>query len=485
MKSICAACLIVAGGAAAAADPLLDTGDKAISISGEAGKDSEIRTIRIQATEAQAKTIALAPGHIDRKVPDPDVRIDRGQVKIAPVTGAKAINGYATYEISVTGLPERYGTYSGTIEVKAGGKSIGPITMTLTVRLPASVNLVPAPASVSMSLVNGSLWGTEFLSNRRASAEVSVSVVPSPKGTSISVITPHPLMSANGKGSMTGKFTSEKTDKGHILKVEAESASADKYSGSATIYLTETDRTLSVPVEVSVRTNPWHVLLLVALGVVIGQLAKWMNDLGKPLLAAQARVDDFSARVGAINADYRQLLYPTVDELRTLIQTNRLAELDAALARASARAAALERALRLLAWAHEKGDTQVEQDLVVIIRKVPGVTDPATLTLRLNEVEERLNRAPVVASDEAVAFDADPRLTGASGRVRSAKWLNRALQWGGVALISFVGYEAIYLNGSPTFGANFSDYLTAMVWGLGADVAARTISSLGRTAPPK
>ena len=53
-------------------------------------------------------------------------------------------------------------------------------------------------------------------------------------------------------------------------------------------------------------------------------------------------------------------------------------------------------------------------------------------------------------------------------------------EWLGIKLLALVGYEVLYLNGSPTFGANFSDYFGVLVWGMGADVAARTITALGR-----
>jgi hypothetical protein len=59
-------------------------------------------------------------------------------------------------------------------------------------------------------------------------------------------------------------------------------------------------------------------------------------------------------------------------------------------------------------------------------------------------------------------------------------YLGHALELAGVVLLALVGYEVLYLNGSPTFGANFSDYFGVLVWGLGADVAARTITALGR-----
>jgi hypothetical protein len=59
------------------------------------------------------------------------------------------------------------------------------------------------------------------------------------------------------------------------------------------------------------------------------------------------------------------------------------------------------------------------------------------------------------------------------------------VQFATVVLLAFVGFEAIYLNASAqTFGANpVTDYLSAIVWGLSAEVAARTLLSLGRVAP--
>jgi hypothetical protein len=51
-----------------------------------------------------------------------------------------------------------------------------------------------------------------------------------------------------------------------------------------------------------------------------------------------------------------------------------------------------------------------------------------------------------------------------------------------IVILAFVGFEAIYVNSAKAFGANpVNDFLTALVWGLSADVAGRTIANVRST----
>ena len=88
--------------------------------------------------------------------------------------------------------------------------------------------------------------------------------------------------------------------------------------------------------------------------------------------------------------------------------------------------------------------------------------------------------ARTIAHDDATSGRRWERISAFA--TKAAVVLHPSLELIGVLLLAFVGFEALYVNGSATFGANpVADYLTAIVWGLSADVAARTITSLGRT----
>jgi hypothetical protein len=44
-------------------------------------------------------------------------------------------------------------------------------------------------------------------------------------------------------------------------------------------------------------------------------------------------------------------------------------------------------------------------------------------------------------------------------------------------MLVLIGLQSLYSN-NPTFGAEFGDYLGLIIWGLGVDVASRTLSNL-------
>lgn len=453
--------------------------DASISLTGESGKQSETRTIRFELAVGE-KTPALyfTPGDLQRTTPTPS-RIDRAQVRVT--ASAASSPGSASYEVVVTTLPERYGTYQGKIQVSEGAKKLDPISVTLLVRVPAMLPLTASPPNIALALAAGSRSAAGVLSNWPSAASMPVAVAGLPAGAEIADVRTSPLMSARGYGEFPGDYGATKRTGGLVFRADASKAKPDKYTSVAEMDLAGSDRRISVPVEVSVRVSPWCVIVLLLAGIVLGRGAKWMNEQGQKLLAAQQRVNDFEVRTATLDADYRRHLDDKVAKLHRLVSQNRLTDLDSAMVDAVARADLLERAALLRQLALAKSDTDAQAKLNTIAGEARFVTKPEMLKPRLDAVETALTTAPGADAPPPSKGDEPPYSRGRSTLVRLAGALRWILELAGVVLLAFIGYEVLYLNGSATFGANFSDYFGALVWGLGADVTARTITSLGRT----
>jgi hypothetical protein len=115
----------------------------------------------------------------------------------------------------------------------------------------------------------------------------------------------------------------------------------------------------------------------------------------------------------------------------------------------------------------------------------------AAVTATLNQIDADLRKGMVAQQYEIARGTRIPApIETDAGRrwervgefaTKAAVVLRPALELIGVLLLAFIGFEALYVNGSATFGANpVTDYLTAIIWGVSADVAARTLTSLGR-----
>jgi hypothetical protein len=464
-----------AGAAAASLAP----GDASISLNGEAGKQSEIHTIRFElAPGEQPPALTFTPGDLQRTVPTPS-RIDRAQVHVTPVPGA------ALYQVMVTGLPEWYGSYTGTIQVSdADHKPYPPIKVTLLVRVPSTQSLAASPANLALQLAAGSRRSAGALSNWPSAVAMPVVIAGLPSGVEIADVYAAPLTSVRGYGEFGGTYGVTKQPRGLVFHADASRARPEKYTSVAELALVGSDRRISVPVEVLVRASPWRVLMLLFFGIVFGRAVKWMNEQGQKLLAAQQRVNDIKLRSASLDPDYRRHLDDRLVNLQRRVSENRLAAFDAALADAGVRADLLERAASLKRFAAAKSDTAAQTALDTFAQEVQFVTKPETLQARLDAVEAALMSAPgadaaAAPPSRGAAPSAMPR--GPSVLVRLVGATHWTLEFAAVALLAFVGYEVLYLNGPPTFGANFSDYFGAFVWGLSADVAARGIASLGRT----
>jgi hypothetical protein len=235
------------------------------------------------------------------------------------------------------------------------------------------------------------------------------------------------------------------------------------------------------------------VLLLIITGILLGRLAKFMTDRGNVILAAKRQVEEFIERADAVPQPYRNALDETRNDLRQLLRTARFAAVAAAVESANKRAELVEYAAKLGAWARDAGNKDADA-------RLGALQGALTHGIQFQQIKDQLDgiaamlTAPPAAQEAQNQRDDDAAAAGRTtqGGVTRGEilvWLTEKSWWiietAAIVILAFVGFEALYVNGSATFGANpVSDYLTAVIWGLSADVAGRTITSLGRAGAP-
>lgn len=474
------ACLALHGRLGALA--LADTAP--IALSGEPGRDSDIRTLNFAVPSGQAKpALQFSATPLVRGMPT-EARIDPAQVvlehKAGDATGL-------VYELRIRALPERYGQYEGMVTVTDGTGLHEKLKVSLRVRLPATAPLTIVPPAIALPLVGHAGPGAQALSGVPSDGKAGLFVSGLPAGVALDRGLLSPLMSARGYGDFPGpKNLSRAPDGGWVLHVNASGVQPDKYTGYAQLGVEGSDRLISVPVDVLVRASPWGVLALLAAGIVLGRGAKWMNERGKPLLAAQRRLGALRSRVALLRPDLQPEKPLFLAQMQRMLDYEELAEFDGALPDAARRVALLEKIDQLAASA--PASRELQDRLARLAQQIGLNGSIAELETQVQNIVNDL--APADAGDRAnrpTPGQQDKPLPPPGGwngmRPRVLAGLSWSLEFAGVVILCLVGYEILYLGGSPTFGAHFSDYFGALVWGLGADIAARSLSALGRAAP--
>ncbi|QBE66041.1 hypothetical protein [Pseudoduganella lutea] len=473
------ACLAIPGRLAALT--LDDTAP--IALSGEPGKDSDIRTLTFSAAEGEAKaTLQFRATPLVRCTPDV-ARIDPAQVVVEPKAGD--LTGLV-YELRIRTLPERYGNYHGTVTVANGKDFKEKLKISLQVRFPAAATLAIVPPIISLPVMRSGAPGTEPLSGVPVIGKAALFVSGLPDGVALDRYALSPLMSARGYGDFSGeKRLSRDKDGNWILQVNALGVRPDKYSSYARLGVEGSDRFVSVPVDVLVRASPWCVLALLCAGIALGRGVKFMNEHGKPLLAAQRELGSLRTRVALLNTDIQPQKPMFLAQLQRMIDDGKLAEFATALPDAAGRVALLEKI------GHLAGSALASAALQQRLTRLAQQVGLGGMLAELEMQHQQLLRdaaAPVASDGLELQMKMPQDNPPQPGRWKSVRprvlaawgWL---LELAGVVVLCLVGYEILYLGGSPTFGAHFSDYFGALVWGLGADVAARSLSALGRAVP--
>jgi len=485
----------------AAANTAVYTGPPLIEIVGESGKQSETRTIRFQTTGTPK--IRFEPQDLTRSSPAslPRALIDSGQIRFTPPAAPRAdAEGSATFTIVIDTLPARYGEFTGNVSIIVNDKPAGTIKLQLNVQYPAAQPLATEPKTLSKSMaaLHSFLPGSPIFSGRPAKGNFPITIPGLPDGIEVTAGSGDVTLISDGGKRLQGEAKLKHTKQGAMLEVDASDASAGKYTGSAELVIADGQRRLSFPVEISVRDNPWLVLLLILVGIVFGYAAKWVNERGSKIITAQNKIHEVEARREQLPPDFASWLEPTISDLIARFAIGRYDDVATLAGHADARIAFVERLVRLDDRANRIGDAAISRRIHAFEGRIRSLGTPESMNADVTAIETDLTAAETRNGAQDDSGSAPPAKTDWGRKFQAWKrsttrgaWIAQKLQWlvrfVTVLLLAFVGFEAIYLNANAqTFGANpVTDYLSAILWGLSAEVAARTLLTLGRVAPAR
>jgi hypothetical protein len=315
----------------------------------------------------------------------------------------------------------------------------------------------------------------------------------------------------------------------------------DHYVGNAFVTVKDGSGFFTIPVDVSVRSGPLWAILALLLGIIVGRLAVHMQSKGNQqtsllwqLYAVRAQVehrlsdpedraclaDSLNTIAAEIYAFQLDVAAAALQQIATAIETLARAEevelqLQAS-ANPPAQAAALIQEIRTATRAGKYDDAKAA---LATLQTLIAAAPPATL------IPTPLVGVPVLAklhsdglSRNLFVLDGALDKLGAGARGQAHKQLNAVQKWlagGGhfarrvlywlsgigpqaaadarlwvirpllavvlILLLVGLGLKTLYA-GNASFGSNgFTDYFGLVLWGLSADVAARTLTSLGGT----
>ncbi|MCW5850319.1 MAG: hypothetical protein KIT87_09585 [Anaerolineae bacterium] len=303
------------------------------------------------------------------------------------------------------------------------------------------------------------------------------------------------------------------------LSIQREAIPPGHYTGS--VYLTVADRPerIAVPVDLSVRSGPLWPLLALLVGIILGRLFRYMQTKGAAQADALAALYRIEARLDDAEPADRRFLADQAADVRRLIDEGNL---DAA----AAERQTLEKRVEVL---HTL--SQIQEEPIAQAESTLSVIEEVRLLIRLGQDEQAQKKMadltaalvnpprdqlpeglrdfiPPQAADRAKRLAdtaaetlARPTLRVGAPPVSAGQRLARAfsslesfrtdlLLWVGRPLLYLtlllgllaVGLSSLYIDKGATFGANpLADYTTLLIWGLSADVASRTLSTLGGT----
>lgn len=336
------------------------------------------------------------------------------------------------------------------------------------------------------------------------------------------------------------------TTKALPLTVQRRQLPPDHYSGSAFVTVKDSTGLLTIPVDVSVRSGPLWAILALLLGIVVGRLAVHMQSKGNQqttylwqlnALRAQAERrladhDDRAALAARINAALAAIyafefdglpavltaIGTAIDTLAHMEDVDRqlLAETDP-----PPQAAQLMTSVRdaIRAGQYDQAVTHVGE-LEALLAAAPAPAHPVpvapaagppfapaiagpALRMNVHMLGERLDLLSAAATQGAGDHlnRAQKWLAGGSHLARrfflwlagigpeaaadARLWVIRPLL--AVILILLLvglGLKTLYVGNNSFGSGGFSDYFGLVLWGLSADVAARTLTTLGGTTAP-
>lgn len=307
------------------------------------------------------------------------------------------------------------------------------------------------------------------------------------------------------------------------LTWKRDSMPPDNYTGAIYLTLAEQNNRLNIPVNLNVRSGPFIPLLVLFFGVILGRIFKYMQERGEPQAEVLQQVNRLQEDIENAPEEDKKILTPMIDQARQAVYREKFEQAEVRIKAIEARfellteLRTLETNLKgkeqhpVVKEAMEK-ITQARQSLILnneseakkileeVRTDIPKLTSLMGSSASDEGISEKLEQASKKALDSINrSIEAEKDLapisngwkhvqsfliifSGVSDQVRAEAtfWIVRPLL--GIILLiglSIVGIGSLYVENGKTFGSNpFPDYLGLVLWGLSADVASRSLSSL-------
>ncbi|HEY9751620.1 MAG TPA: hypothetical protein V6C46_01610 [Coleofasciculaceae cyanobacterium] len=297
----------------------------------------------------------------------------------------------------------------------------------------------------------------------------------------------------------------------------------DHYGGNISLALRGRGDRLTVPVNLSVRTGPSFPLLVLFFGIILGRLLKYMQERGEPQANALREVYRLrnDIETSGLEDQNKQLLLGMVPEVEKMVDRQQLdgvllqiqsirgrleilkklqllenqinEQADKLPTDADSFTTPIRKVRRLIA---EKQDDEAKALLETIAAELDQYELRSAGDTRLESFKRSIQQTvtattqinqPTTIQTYPIEQPAKFRqllilLSGITDRVRAEAtyWVVRPLLSLTLLIgLSGVGINSLYIENGTSFGARpFSDYLGLILWGLSADVASRSLSSL-------
>lgn len=286
----------------------------------------------------------------------------------------------------------------------------------------------------------------------------------------------------------------------------------DHYVGDVTLRLPDSATALQIPLEVNVRARPIPPITVLLLGVLLGQVVKYMKDKGTPQSDLLLQLSRLEYRI-SLSPDDEALLAPMLEDVKQMIVDGELDNAKTELTSIENRFSLL-RNLRGLEQSLQprKNESAVQQILGEIgrARTMIALKQNAQASALVTTIENEVVNLPppAVGAEVSAVATMQARAAGALARTGTtafvpaaprSKKLNLAYLievWDNARAVVtlvlirpglyilllfglvFIGLLQLYLK-NPTFGSNaVSDYFGLAVWAMSAEAASRTLSTL-------
>lgn len=424
-----------------------------------------------------------------------------------------AIDGPAQRVTIAIANATRPGTFTGTLELWADKKLL------LTLPVTAKVGELPKltlPQTTAIKAVDIETWPGEWLANvLLSSSERELSeVVEVPNSGGLTTATAQPELvlvgTASGQRLKPDAYTlsietpQSKNARGQILSLPItlirDKVPPDQYSGSLFFTVNGIDAPQSVPVTLSVRTEPFLPLLIILAGILLGRLIRFAEGDGARQSGLLGRLDRVERTV-----DPNDLIY-ILDALRAA----RSDVYDMQFTIAEPKVSALEERAGVLLDLDFLDNNLAPNDPILAevgkARRAVQLGDNAAAKVLVDQIRTAILAAPqteaaTTKAATSVPTRMDEMIRHTDGRIQTSerirnvfsglfglalearaesyRWLLRPLFFLLlIALLVYAGMEALYVS-NLSFGAGrLRDYVGLLMWGTSADIASKTLSSV-------